>query len=80
MDLRTYLDSLPHGGVGAFAESIGISSVYLSQLAARQGGRMPSPALCMRIENETGGAVTRAELRDDAEAIWGVDLKKARAS
>lgn len=70
-DLRTYLDSLPHGGVSEMASNLGISNVYLLQLAARQGGRKPSPELCVQIERATSGKVTRRDLRpDDWSAIW----------
>lgn len=55
----------------AFAAQIGISTVYLAQLAARQGGREPSPELCVRIEQETRGAVRRWHLRPgDWHRIW----------
>lgn len=70
MTLRPYLDSLPRGGVSDFAGKLGISTVYLFQLAAKQDGRQPSPDLCVRIENESGGDVSRLDLRDDADQIW----------
>ena len=50
---------------------MGISNVYLLQLAARQDGRKPSPELCVQIEQATDGKVTRRDLRpDDWAAIW----------
>lgn len=70
MNLRTYLDSLPRGGIVKFAEQIKVSPVYLSQLAANQDNREASPSLCVVIERESGGAVTRQELRGDWQAIW----------
>lgn len=70
MNLRTYLDSLPRGGAKNFAGRIGVEPVYLSQLAAKQGGRQPSPALCVVIEQATDGVVSRTDLRDDWKAIW----------
>ena len=71
MELRTYLDGLPRGGMTAFAKSVGISTVYLSQLAAKQDGRVPSPRLSNRIEKTSGGAVTRQELRpSDFWEVW----------
>lgn len=70
MNLRSYLDGLPRGGAANFAARIGVSNVYLSQLAAKQDGRQPSPELCVKIERATDGRVTRRELRDDWEAIW----------
>lgn len=71
MDLRTYTQSLPRGGVGEFAAKLGISVVYLSQLAARQDGRQASPELCVLIERESGSAVPRWDLRpSDWHLIW----------
>jgi DNA-binding transcriptional regulator YdaS (Cro superfamily) len=71
MKLRTYLDSLPRGGVGTFAGKVGKSRVYMLQLAARQDGREPSPELCVVIERESGGDVRRWDLRPtDWHLIW----------
>lgn len=68
-DLRNYLSELPRGGVAALASKLGIFPVYLSQLAARQDGRQPSPRLCVQIEAETG--VSRRALRPhDWWLIW----------
>jgi DNA-binding transcriptional regulator YdaS (Cro superfamily) len=80
MKLRAYLDKLPVGGAQEFAKRLGISYVYLLQLAARQDGRQPKADLCVRVEVETAGAVSRMELRDDASAIWPelVSTKAAR--
>lgn len=71
MKLRKHLDSLPHGGIADLAGRIGISTVYLQQLAAKRDGREPSPALAFSIERATKGAVTRRDLRpDDCHLIW----------
>lgn len=71
MDLRTYTTSLPRGGMSAFAGRLGITPIYLSQLAARQDGRMPSPELCVRMEVETERSLRRWDLRpDDWYLIW----------
>lgn len=71
MDLRKYLDELPRGGLADVAARLGISAVYVSQLAARQNNREASPELCVRIERATGGAVMRWNLRpDDWHLIW----------
>lgn len=71
MNLRTYLDSLPRGGTAKLADALGISSVYLHQLAARQGDREPKPELAVCIERATHGAVMRWDLRpDDWHRIW----------
>lgn len=64
--LREYLKTLPKpGGVAEFALRLGISWVYLYQLAARQDGRVPSTKLAWRIEKESGFAVRRWDLRPD---------------
>lgn len=69
--LSAYLGALPRGGVGAFARRLGISPIYLSQLAAMANGRVPSPALCVEIERATDRQVTRRELRPaDWTRIW----------
>ena len=71
MKLRKYLDTLERGGIGDFAAKIGITPVYLSQLAAEQDGRAPSPSLCLVIESATNGKVTRQDLRPgDFWKIW----------
>jgi DNA-binding transcriptional regulator YdaS (Cro superfamily) len=71
MDLRSYTSDLPHGGMTAFAAALGIKPIYLSQLAARQDGREPSPALCVDIERATDLKVRRWDLRPkDWYRIW----------
>ena len=71
MKLRSYLDGLARGGVAELATLLGISPIYLSQLAARQDGREPSPELALSVERATGGDVTRRDLRpDDYWLIW----------
>lgn len=71
MDLRTFTNALPRGDVRALAVRIGITPIYLSQLAARQNGREPSPELCVVIERETLGKVARWDLRPaDWHRIW----------
>lgn len=71
MLLKTYLDGLPRGGAAALAEAVGISTVYLYQIAARQGGREPGPELCVRIEAATLLQVRRWDLRPhDWHLIW----------
>lgn len=71
MDLRSHLDGLPRGGVAALAQSLGISTVYLLQIAARQGGREAGAELAVRIEGETARAVRRWDLRPtDWWLIW----------
>lgn len=79
MKLRAYLDSLPRGGVAAFASTLNISTVYLQQVAAGQKSgegekekpREASPELCVRIEKATYGKVMRWDLRPkDWHLIW----------
>lgn len=70
MDLRAYTSELPHGGMAALAAKLGIKPIYLSQLAAKQDGREPSPQLCVDIERETSGVVRRWDLRHDWHRIW----------
>lgn len=80
MNLRTYLADLPRGSAAEFAKQIGVSSVYLSQLAAGQDGREPSPSLCVVIERETIGAVPRQDLRSDWQDIWPELVDKQAAA
>lgn len=71
MDLRTFTQNMPRGGMAAFALRLKIKPIYLSQLAARQDGREPSAALCVDIERETELVVRRWDLRPkDWHRIW----------
>jgi DNA-binding transcriptional regulator YdaS (Cro superfamily) len=71
MELKPFLDELPRGGSAALAAAVGISTVYLFQLSARQGGREPGPELCVRIETATLKRVRRWDLRPtDWHLIW----------
>lgn len=76
MDLRSYLDTLPLGGVAEFADRCGISTSYLQQLAAELPSasgskRRPSPSLCVCMERESGGQLARQALRpEDYADIW----------
>ncbi len=72
MNLRQYLDlQQERGAAAALADKLGISLVYLWQIAARQGNRVPSPGLCIRFEQATDGEVTRRDLRPkDWRLIW----------
>lgn len=78
MKLKTFLEGLPRGGSAKLAGALGVSAVYLMQLAARQGGREPGPELSVRIEAATELQVRRWDLRpSDWHLIWpeliGVD-------
>ena len=69
MNLRAYLDSLPHGGVADFAKKVDSKPAMLYQVA--QKIRPCNPALAVRIEHESCGKVTRPELREeDWRDIW----------
>lgn len=69
MKLKTYLEQLERGGVRSLADTIGISSSFLSQMAS--GRCKISPARCVLIESATNGIVSRKELRpDDWMLIW----------
>lgn len=71
MDLRSYTNGLPNGGIVRLAKSLSVTPVYLSQLSARQNGREPSPELCVSIERATKDCVMRWDLRpDDWHRIW----------
>jgi DNA-binding transcriptional regulator YdaS (Cro superfamily) len=71
MKLKKYLESLPRGGIGDFAEKSGISPIYLSQLASEQDDRVPSAELCVVIERMSGYVVSRQELRPkNWHLIW----------
>lgn len=71
MNLRTFLDAQPRGHFTRLAKGLGVSPVYLSQLAAGQGGREPSPTLCVAIETHTEKQVMRWDLRPgDWHLIW----------
>ena len=69
MDLKSYLSSLERGEPSRFAEKLGVSISYLSQLAS---GKSPvSVSRCLEIETKTDGMVTRRDLRpDDWMKIW----------
>lgn len=71
LSLQDYLAQQPRGAVAALAAELRVSRVYLSQLAARQDGRVPSAELCVLIERATGGQVRRWNLRPaDWHLIW----------
>jgi DNA-binding transcriptional regulator YdaS (Cro superfamily) len=65
MNLSRFLSGLPTGGRKAFAESIGVSPSFLYQIST--GWRSAPHVLAIRIEEESGGAVSRAEVRPDVD-------------
>lgn len=68
MKLSEYLCA-ERGRAATLARNLGVSPSYVAQLSE---GRRPVPAdRARRIETETGGAVTRKDLRpDDWHEIW----------
>lgn len=69
MELKKYIEILGRGGSKSFAQKLGISSSFLSQLVS--GRAAISPARCVKIEHESQGKVTRKDLRpDDWQKIW----------
>lgn len=73
MKLRQYLDELKPEARRSFADRVGTTMDYFYQLTG--GHRKPSVELVKRIESESGGKVTRYELRPD---IYG-DLPRDAA-
>ncbi|MDE1714912.1 YdaS family helix-turn-helix protein (plasmid) [Chromobacterium amazonense] len=68
MDLRTHLNHMDREEQDAFAKRCGTTIGYLRK--ALSHGQQIGPAICVRIERESSGAVTRQELRDDWRMIW----------
>ncbi|EIO7127646.1 helix-turn-helix domain-containing protein [Escherichia coli] len=69
MTLKEFIKSLKTGEAKKFAANLGVSPSFLSQMAS--GNSPVSPVRALMIEAETGGHVTRRELRpNDWELIW----------
>ena len=51
-----------------FASKCDSTVLYLRNIAA--GDRQPGFPLCMAIERESGGVVTRQSLRSDVGSVW----------
>lgn len=67
--LRDYLNSLPGADQVAFAAKCGTSIGYLRK--ALSAGQVTSPERCVLIEQVSGGALRRWDLRpDDWYRIW----------
>lgn len=61
----------------ALAEKCGIGDDYLYQVLT--GRRICSPELCVALEQQSKGAVTRQELRpSDWQAIWPELAKRSK--
>ena len=63
MDIKKYLDSLDPDQKIQFADSVGTSLPYLSQLA--HGHRQAGARIIASIERATDGKVTHKDLRPD---------------
>lgn len=67
MQLKDYVRQ-ERGRLTRLAEAVSRQPPYISHLVA---GRKPVPVvLAIEIERATGGAVTRYDLRSDADVIW----------
>ena len=75
MKLIPYLNSLTPPAQIAFALKCETTVGYLRKACA--AGENLRPKLCVSIEKESNGEVTRAELRDDYLEIWPELAKKA---
>ena len=58
-----------------FAEKVGTSVGHLRNFA--YGYTPLAPAVCVSVERESLGKVTRQEMRDDWQAIWPELVKPA---
>lgn len=69
MQFKTYFFGLSPQDRKGFAEKVGTSAGHLTNHA--YGYTPLAPAVCVLVEKESDGAVTRQELRpDDWAAIW----------
>ena len=68
MQLKEYISNLDTKTLKTISANLGISYLYLYQIASHY--RMPSPRLAVAIEKATSGQVSRYELRPDAKEIW----------
>lgn len=72
MNLAEYLEALPWGGKKVIALRLGVTASYLSRLVS--GDRSITAERAIQIEDATGGAVTRSELRPDIQ--WSPASRK----
>lgn len=66
--LKTFLKSMPMAARHEFAERCGTSYAHMRNVAYES--RVAGEKLCVAIERESEGEVTRADLRDDWAEIW----------
>lgn len=69
MKLSEYFKKMPRGYRFQLAAMVKCHPTYISHIS--RGYRTASPKMAMDIELATNGEVTRYDLRDDAEEIWG---------
>jgi DNA-binding transcriptional regulator YdaS (Cro superfamily) len=67
-ELIDYLNSLAPEGRQAFLDLIDTTENYLRK--QRSSGKALGVQMCVRIEEATGGKVTRQALRSDWREIW----------
>lgn len=68
MELKQYIFSLPPPERQAFAVRCGTSAKHLQNCAYKY--KTLDPVACVLVEQESGQAVTRKELREDWQQIW----------
>lgn len=66
--LLAYLNSLPIGERKTFADRCGTTEGYLRKACSTK--QRIGAGICVQIERESGGQVTRKDLRDDWILIW----------
>ncbi len=76
MTLLQYIRDPSHNAT-SLAGAVGIATAFLYQIA--HGKRSASAALARSIEEATGGAVMRWDLRPDWRAIWPELAQRADA-
>ena len=75
--LKNYLHALPHDQRGVFAVRCGTTIGYLKKIFSTKG--LLGAEICVSIERESEGQVTRQDLRpDDYWLIWP-ELKAPRS-
>lgn len=69
MKLREYLDKMSYGGVRAFAKQCGLKNDQALHNWASERRGCPH-TMCLVLERESAGAVTRVDLRKDWADVW----------
>jgi hypothetical protein len=67
MELKAYLSPMSSDEREAFGRACGSSAGHLRNICY---GKTCAPALAVAIEQKSGGAVTRKDLRSDWRRIW----------